>query len=91
MLTTEAVGYSTVLLKISIPPSTNPSSLSFPTPLFPSLDPRTAKAGTEGLVLQLWRIEVIDYTDDTIKSTSTKGNYGLVRAVLPTSTTAHLG
>ncbi|KAL8286914.1 hypothetical protein RQP46_003920 [Phenoliferia psychrophenolica] len=77
------LGYSTVLLKVGIPPSTNPSTLAFPTPLFPSLDPRTAKPGTEGLVLQLWRIEVTDYTDDTIKSTSIKGNYGLSNSTAP--------
>lgn len=76
------MGFSTVLLKLSIPPHTNPASLVFPTPLFPQIDPRTAKAGTEGLVLQLWRIEIVDYTDETIKSTSLKGNYGLVRGSL---------
>ncbi|KAK4702296.1 ribonuclease P/MRP protein subunit RPP1, partial [Phenoliferia sp. Uapishka_3] len=75
------LGYSTVMLKIAIPSHTNPATLVFPTPLFPSLDPRTAPPGTEGLVLQLWRIEITDYSDDTIKSN--KGTYGLSNSTAP--------
>jgi ribonuclease P/MRP protein subunit RPP1 len=64
---------------LTILPSTNPSYLVFPTPLFPQIDPRTAKPGTEGMVLQLWKIEVADYTEEAVKSSAVKGNYGLVR------------
>lgn len=74
-----AVGYSTVVMSISILATTNPASLVFPTPLFPSLDPRTAPKGTTGLVLQLWKIHVQDYTDEHIKSASVKGYHGFVR------------
>lgn len=74
------VGYSTIILTMTILPTTNPSTLVFPTPLFPTLDPRTAKPGTQGMVLQLWRIEVGDYTEESIKGTSVKGFYGFVRS-----------
>ena len=73
------VGYSTLLLTISIPPTFDPSLLSFPTPLFPSLDPRTSKPGTQGLVLQLWKIHVTSYTDEAVKGAGQKGWYGFVR------------
>lgn len=76
-----AVGYSTVLLTISITPTTNPSILVFPTPLIPEVDPRTAKPGTEGMILQLWKIEVIDYSEEAIKSSGVKGFYGFVRLI----------
>lgn len=72
------MGYSTVVLTMHILPTTNPSTLVFPTPLFPDLDPRTAPAGTEGLVLQLWKTCVMDYSDEAIKSASVKGYYGFV-------------
>ncbi|KAK4046328.1 RNA-binding RNA processing protein rpp1 [Microbotryomycetes sp. JL201] len=75
------LGYSTVVLVIHITPTTNPSTLVFPTPLMPELDPRTASssdqpANTTGLVLQLWRIHVGEYSDSHIKSASVKGHYG---------------
>ena len=75
------MGYSTIVLTISISATTNPSMLVFPTPLFPQIDPRTAPKGTQGLVLQLWKIHVQDYTDEHIKSASVKGYYGFVRPV----------
>ncbi|KAM0791108.1 hypothetical protein ACM66B_004397 [Microbotryomycetes sp. NB124-2] len=76
------LGYSTVVLVINITPTTNPSTLVFPTPLMPQLDPRTAsstkdhKQPSVGLVLQLWRIHVSEYSDSHIKSASVKGQYG---------------
>lgn len=78
-----AVGYSTVLLTMSIPPTCDPSVLAFPTPLFPDLDPRTAPSGTQGLVLQLWRVTVEPYGDDAVKGAGQKGWYGFVRRSLP--------
>jgi len=80
-----AVGYSTILLTMSIPPTCDPSVLAFPTPLFPDLDPRTAPSGTQGLVLQLWRVTVEPYGDDAVKGAGQKGWYGFVRRPLPPS------
>lgn len=73
------VGYSTLLLTISIPATYDPSLLAFPTPLFPDLDPRTAPAGTQGLVMQMWRINVENYGDDAVKGAGQKGYFGFVR------------
>ncbi|POY75964.1 hypothetical protein BMF94_1048 [Rhodotorula taiwanensis] len=70
------LGYSTVLLTLSIPPTFDPSLLAFPTPLFPHLDPRTAPTGTEGLVMQMWRINVEAYGDEAVKGAGQKGYYG---------------
>ncbi|BGO95012.1 hypothetical protein NBRC10512_006524 [Rhodotorula toruloides] len=78
------LGYSTLLLTISIPPTFDPSLLSFPTPLFPQLDPRTAPPGTEGLVMQMWRINVENYGDEAVKGAGQKGWYGFANS------TAHL-
>lgn len=73
------VGYSTIVLTISIYPTTNPASLIFPTPLFPLLDPRTAKSGTKSnLILQLWKLEVKEYTEESVKNAGAKGIYGFV-------------
>ncbi|GAA5841390.1 hypothetical protein JCM5353_007118 [Sporobolomyces roseus] len=77
------LGYSTLLLNISIPPTFDPSLLTFPTPLFPTLDPRTAKPGTQGLVLQLWKIQVSDYTDEAVKGAGQKGWYGFANSTAP--------
>lgn len=66
------------MLNISIPATFDPSKLSFPTPLFPAIDPRTAKPGTQGLVLQLWRITVENYSDEAVKGAGQKGWYGFV-------------
>ncbi|GAA6016078.1 hypothetical protein JCM11491_000661 [Sporobolomyces phaffii] len=77
------LGYSTLMLNISIPPTFDPSKLSFPTPLFPSMDPRTAKPGTQGLVLQLWRIHVENYTDEAVKGAGQKGWYGFANSTAP--------
>ncbi|KAI5480526.1 RNase P subunit p30 family protein [Pseudohyphozyma bogoriensis] len=77
------LGYSTVILNISISASTNPSTLSFPTPLFPEMDPRTAPPGTEGMVLQLWRVHVNDLSEEAIKSTGTRGYYGFSNSTAP--------
>lgn len=40
---------------------------------------RTAPAGTEGVVLQLWRVEVSSYDEEAVKGASVKGIYGFVR------------
>ncbi|ORY47188.1 RNase P subunit p30-domain-containing protein [Leucosporidium creatinivorum] len=84
------LGYSTVILTVSILATTNPASLVFPTPLLPAIDPRTAPKGTSGLVLQLWKIHVQEYTDEHIKSASVKGYYGFsnsTASLFPASTT----
>ncbi|GAA5874309.1 hypothetical protein JCM1840_000629 [Sporobolomyces johnsonii] len=84
------LGYSTLLLTLSIPPTFDPSLLSFPTPLFPQLDPRTAKPGTEGLVLQLWRINIEGYGDEAVKGAGQKGWFGFANstaALYPSQTT----
>lgn len=75
-----AVGYSTIVLTLPILPTTNPSNLIFPTPLFPEMDPRTAKAESSSgpLILQLWKIHVTDYGDEAVKNASQKGFYGFV-------------
>ncbi|KAG0663208.1 hypothetical protein C6P46_002797 [Rhodotorula mucilaginosa] len=78
------LGYSTLLLTISIPPTYDPSLLEFPTPLFPHLDPRTAPAGTQGLVMQLWRINIENYGDEAVKGAGQKGYFGF------SNSTAHL-
>ncbi|BGP27171.1 RNase P subunit p30 family protein [Rhodotorula toruloides] len=78
------LGYSTLLLTISIPPTFDPALLSFPTPLFPQLDPRTTSPGTEGLVMQMWRINVENYGDEAVKGAGQKGWYGFANS------TAHL-
>ncbi|KWU43433.1 PHP domain-like protein [Rhodotorula sp. JG-1b] len=78
------LGYSTLLLTISIPPTFDPSLLEFPTPLFPQLDPRTAPAGTQGLVMQLWRINIENYGDEAVKGAGQKGYFGF------SNSTAHL-
>ena len=83
-----AVGYSTVVLTLSILPTINPATLSFPTPLFPTIDPRTAPPGTPNMILQLWKIHVADYSEESIKSASVKGYYGFVRATASNSTFA---
>ncbi|GAA5863168.1 hypothetical protein JCM3774_001443, partial [Rhodotorula dairenensis] len=70
------LGYSTLMLTISIPATYDPSLLAFPTPLFPHLDPRTAPAGTQGLVMQMWRINVENYGDDAVKGAGQKGYFG---------------
>lgn len=77
-----AVGYSTTVLTLPILPTTNPSNLIFPTPLFPEMDPRTAKAESSSgpLILQLWKIHVTDYGDEAVKNASQKGFYGFVSA-----------
>lgn len=80
-LTIMVVGYSTVLLTISLPSTYNPSLIAFPTPLFPTLDPRTAPTGTQGCVLQLWRIEIHTYDDEAVKGASAKGYYGFVNRI----------
>ncbi|GAA5899918.1 RNA-binding RNA processing protein RPP1 [Sporobolomyces salmoneus] len=77
------LGYSTLMLNISIPPTFDPSKLSFPTPLFPSIDPRTAKPGTQGLVLQVWRITVENYSDEAVKGAGQKGWYGFANSTAP--------
>ncbi|GAA5962904.1 hypothetical protein JCM3765_005914 [Sporobolomyces pararoseus] len=79
------LGYSTLLLNISIPPTFDPSKLLFPTPLFPEIDPRTAKPDTEktGLVLQLWRINVENYSDEAVKGAGQKGWYGFANSTAP--------
>ncbi|SCZ95089.1 BZ3500_MvSof-1268-A1-R1_Chr11-3g03595 [Microbotryum saponariae] len=77
------VGYSTICLVISIPTTTDPSLLSFPTPLYPDLDPRTAQISSsstplvEDQILQLWRIHIRDYGDEQVKSVSHRGQFGL--------------
>ncbi|GAA5853253.1 hypothetical protein JCM8547_000256 [Rhodosporidiobolus lusitaniae] len=84
------LGYSTLLLTISIPATFDPSLLVFPTPLFPDLDPRTAPAGTEGLVLQLWRVNIEGYGDEAVKGNGGKGWYGFANstaALWPSQTT----
>ncbi|GAA5968624.1 hypothetical protein JCM11641_007704 [Rhodosporidiobolus odoratus] len=84
------LGYSTLLLTLSIPPTFDPSNLVFPTPLFPDLDPRTATPGTPGLVMQLWRINVQGYTDEAVKGAGGKGWYGFANstaALYPPQTT----
>ncbi|GAA5937206.1 hypothetical protein JCM1841_002326 [Sporobolomyces salmonicolor] len=84
------LGYSTLLLTLSIPPTFDPSLLSFPTPLFPQLDPRTAKPGSEGLVLQLWRINIEGYGDEAVKGAGQKGWFGFANstaALYPSQTT----
>lgn len=75
-----SVGYSTIVLTISIYPTTNPSTLIYPTPLFPLLDPRTAKSSgsSNSLILQLWKLEVKDYTEESVKNAGAKGIYGFV-------------
>ncbi|GAA5942157.1 RNA-binding RNA processing protein RPP1 [Sporobolomyces koalae] len=77
------LGYSTVVLDISIPPTFDPSLLSFPTPLFPSLDPRTATPGTPNLALQLWRITIENYSDEAVKGAGQKGWYGFANSTAP--------
>ncbi|BGP19511.1 hypothetical protein JCM10213_006331 [Rhodosporidiobolus nylandii] len=84
------LGYSTLLLTLNIPATLDPSQLVFPTPLFPDLDPRTAKPGTEGLVMQLWRINVEKYGDEAVKGAGGKGWYGFANstaALFPAQTT----
>ncbi|SCV73572.1 BQ2448_7498 [Microbotryum intermedium] len=92
------LGYSTICLVISIPTTTDPSLLSFPTPLYPDLDPRTAKnssssmtpATVQGQILQLWRIHIRDYGDDQVKSVCHRGQFGLSQStssLFPASTT----
>ncbi|GAA5984584.1 hypothetical protein JCM10908_003411 [Rhodotorula pacifica] len=78
------LGYSTLLLTISIPPTFDPSLLSFPTPLFPHLDPRTAPPRTQGLVMQMWRINIESYGDEAVKGAGQKGYFGF------SNSTAHL-
>lgn len=79
----DAVGYSTIVLTLTIWPTTNPATLVFPTPLVPEIDPRTAAGGAptsgSGMILQLWRIHVADYSDEAVKGASQKGYYGFVR------------
>ncbi|GAA5943315.1 hypothetical protein JCM3775_002616 [Rhodotorula graminis] len=77
------LGYSTVLLTLSIPPTCDPSVLAFPTPLYPDIDPRTAPKGTQGLVLQLWRVTVEPYGDDAVKGAGQKGWYGFANSTAP--------
>lgn len=64
---------------MSIPSTLNPALLVLKTPLFPELDPRTTKPGTKGCILQLWKLEVKDYNEDSIKNVGVKGMYGFVR------------
>ncbi|GAA5907473.1 hypothetical protein JCM6882_003870 [Rhodosporidiobolus microsporus] len=78
------LGYSTLLLTLSLPATFDPSLLVLPTPLFPTLDPRTAPPGTEGLVMQLWRINIEGYGDEAVKGAGGKGWYGFANS------TAHL-
>ncbi|GAA5824734.1 hypothetical protein JCM11251_005319 [Rhodosporidiobolus azoricus] len=77
------LGYSTLLLTLSLPATYDPSLLVFPTPLFPHLDPRTAPPGTEGLVMQLWRINVEAYGDEAVKGAGGKGWYGFANSTAP--------
>ncbi|GAA5913689.1 hypothetical protein JCM8208_005903 [Rhodotorula glutinis] len=77
------LGYSTILLTLSIPPTCDPSVLAFPTPLFPDLDPRTAPKGTQGLVLQLWRVTVEPYGEEAVKGAGQKGWYGFANSTAP--------
>ncbi|SCZ95072.1 BZ3500_MvSof-1268-A1-R1_Chr11-3g03584 [Microbotryum saponariae] len=85
------VGYSTICLVISIPTTTDPSLLSFPTPLYPDLDPRTAQISSsstplvEDQILQLWRIHIRDYGDEQVKSVSHRGQFGLASGGPPSS------
>ncbi|GAA6009650.1 hypothetical protein JCM10207_004141 [Rhodosporidiobolus poonsookiae] len=84
------LGYSTLLLTLSLPATFDPSRLVLPTPLFPQLDPRTAPPGTEGLVLQLWRVNVEQYGDEAVKGAGGKGWYGFANstaALYPPQTT----
>ncbi|BGP43076.1 RNA-binding RNA processing protein rpp1 [Rhodotorula kratochvilovae] len=74
------LGYSTVLLTLNIPATFDPSLLVFPTPLFPDVDPRTAPSGTQGLVMQLWRITVDQYGDEAVKGAGQKGWYGFANS-----------
>ncbi|KAK4052638.1 RNA-binding RNA processing protein rpp1 [Microbotryomycetes sp. JL221] len=83
------LGYSTVVLIVTITAYTNPSTIMFPTPLIPELDPRTSTSSGDSLVLQMWRIHVQAYNDEQIKSASVKGVYGFsnsTASLFPTST-----
>lgn len=79
------VGYSTVVLTLSLPVHFNPALLTFPTPLFPALDPRTAPPGTSGLILQLWKVQIVNYDDEAVKGAAIKGIYGFVSCLLATA------
>lgn len=81
------VGYDTVLLNVSIPPTFNPARLVLRTPLIPSIDPRTASStstgsasGSKGRILQMWKLTVGPYDEATVKGTGQRSAYGFSNA-----------